>query len=145
MARAVDGVITGWDDASRQFRTTDVTVKDFRLRTDAGEEISVAGMKMQVAVWRALGNGAAGRFYLASGKGLAPTIYGVRLKNGTAAFDGDTGFDTLLVAGMYLVLGIAFFWTIIGLVVAWLGWKVVRRRRDAKAAQALFEADAAAR
>jgi hypothetical protein len=143
MARAVDGVITGWDDASRQFRTSDVTVKGFRLKADAGEEISVPEMKMQSATWRVLGSGARGRFYLASGRGLKPTVYGVRLADGTQAFDGNTGFDMWLVAGMYLVLGIAFFWTIIGLVVAWLGWKIVRQMRDAKAAQALFEADAA--
>jgi len=139
MAQAVDGALAGWGDASRQFRTTNVTVKDFRIQGDGGEVIAVPEMKMQVAVANGLRSGARGRFYLSTGG--APRLFGVRLDDGTQAFDGNDSFDVWMVAIFYLVLGVAFFWTLIGIVVAWLGWKIVRQIKDAKRARLLFDAD----
>ncbi len=142
MPKVVDGVITGWGDASRQFRTTRVTVKDFVLRADDGSEIRVPRMRMQLPVANLLHEGSRARFYMSSGRFRDPMIYGVRLQSGYADFDGDTDFDMWIVAGMYWMLGIAFSWLGIGLVLVYLGWKSVRQMRDARAAKRLFNADA---
>jgi hypothetical protein len=142
MAKTVNGTITAWSDGSRRFRTTDVTVNDVSIRDDAGETLNFPKLEMQLKVARLLFNGARGRFYLSSGKRLDAYLFGVKLSDGGQAFDGNDGFDTWMVAIFYLVVGVAFAWTIIGIFVALVGWRLIRQMKDAKAAKALYDADA---
>ena len=141
MARIVDGTLVGWGDGSRIFRTTDAKVKDFRLQQDDGQALVFPAIHMQMPLTRELSAGAKGRFYLSSGKKLDDHLYGVSLAGGKRLFSADDGFDNRLVATFYLVLGIAFFWTILGIFVARTGWRIFRQMKDARAARALFDAD----
>ena len=145
MARAIDGTITATGEATRRFRTTDVTVRDLSIGTDNGSEERFRTIGAQLPVANALSEGARGRFYLSSGLWMKPYVYGADVEGRPRVFDGNNAFDTWMVVIFYLVLGVAFFWTGIGLVVAWLGLQQFRLLRDAKAARALFDADAVSR
>jgi hypothetical protein len=142
MAKRIEGTIESLGEASRRFRTTEVTIRDFKIaRADGGIEVWPE-LRTDLNVVRDLRTPARGTLYVTDVKGAAPQLFGLRLTGQAPMFDAGAGIDSQIANLFLLVMGIAFFWTGIGLWFAWSMWKQRRVFADGKRARALFDEDA---
>jgi hypothetical protein len=141
MAKRIEGTIESLGESTRRFRTTEVTIRDFKIARDGGGTEVWPELRTELDVVRELRTPARGTLYVTDVKGARPQLFGIRLAGQAPTFDAGAGFDSQIANLFLLVLGIAFFWTGIGLWLAWSMWKQRRVFADGKRARALFDED----
>ncbi len=89
-----EGAIESLGATTRRFRTTEVTIRDFKMsRADGGTELWPE-LKTDLEVVRELRTPARGTLYLTDVKGTAPQLVGLRLAGQAPTFDDGAGVDS---------------------------------------------------